>query len=101
MVASVHVPLVVPGAGPLAGAYVFFPGGLASFSAVASAWNASTATLNVLGPDGATALAVGSSTTVTANAFVGGLNLPSGQYEIVVSGGTPTGLYVALDRIPY
>lgn len=94
-----HVALVVPGAAP-AGNGVFWQGGIAAFSAVASAWSTATATLTVLGPDGATQLTVGSSTTVTANAFVTPLYLPPGTYTVTVSGGTPTALYVALDRVP-
>lgn len=94
-----HVALVVPGAAT-AGSGVFWQGGVAAFSAVASAWNGSTATLTLLGPDGVTQLTVGSSTTVTANAFVTPLYLPPGTYTVAVSGGTPTALYVALDRVP-
>jgi hypothetical protein len=98
-VSGAHVALVVPGAAP-AGNGVFWQGGIAAFSAIASAWNAATATLNVLGPDGATQQAVGSSTTVTANAFVTPLYLPPGIYTVTVTGGTPTALYVSLDRVP-
>lgn len=94
-----HVPLIVPGA-LTSGTAVFWQGGVAAFSAIASAWNAATATLTILGPDGATQQPVGSSTTVTANAFVTPLYLPPGTYTLTVSGGTPTGLYVALDRVP-
>lgn len=96
---GVRVPLIVPNA-LVAGTGVSWPGGVAAFSAVASAWNAATATLEALGPDGATQLTVGSSTTVTANAFVTPLYLPAGTYTVALSGGTPTALYVALDRIP-
>lgn len=95
---GVRVPLVVPNAAP-AGTGVSWPGGLAAFSAVASNWNAATATLQVQGPDGATQLTVGSSTTVTANAFVTPLYLPAGIYTVTVTGGTPTALSVALDRV--
>lgn len=94
-----HVPLIVPGA-LASGNSVFWQGGIAAFSAIASAWNAATATLTVLGPDGTTQQPVGSSTTVTANAFVTPLYLPAGLYTLTVSGGTPTALYVALDKVP-
>lgn len=96
---GVRVPLVVPNALP-AGTAVSWPGGVAAFSAVSSNWNAAIATLQVSGSDGVTQLTVGSSTTVTANAFVTPLYLPAGTYTVVVSGGTPAGLYVALDRVP-
>lgn len=96
---GVRVPLVVPNA-LAAGTAVSWPGGAAAFSAVSSNWNTATATLEVSGPDGVTQLTVGSSTTVTANAFVTPVYLPPGTYTVVVSGGTPTGLYAALDRIP-
>lgn len=96
---GVRVPLVVPSA-LAAGTAVSWPGGVAAFSAVASAWNAATATLQVSGSDGVTQLTVGASTTVTANAFVTPLYLPAGAYTVVLSGGAPAGLYVALDRIP-
>lgn len=96
---GVRVPLIVPGA-LVAGTAVSWPGGMAAFSAVASNWNAATATLEVSGPDGVTQLTVGSSTTVTANAFVTPLYLPAGTYTVTISGGVPTSLYIALDRIP-
>lgn len=94
-----HVPLIVPGA-LTSGNSVWWQGGITAFSAIASAWNAATATLTVTGPDGTTQQAVGASTTVTANAFVSPLYLPAGMYTLTVTGGTPTALYVALDRVP-
>lgn len=94
-----HVPLIVPGQ-LTSGTGVWFQGGVVAFSAIASAWGGSTATLTVLGPDGSTQQTVGSSTTVTANAFVQPLYLPAGTYTITVTGGTPTALYVAFDRVP-
>lgn len=94
---SVLAGIGAPGANASA---VYFEGGLASFEAVASAWNSATLTLQYLNEESATALPVGSSTTVTANAFVSGLYLPPGWYVPSVSGGTPTGLNAALSRIP-
>jgi hypothetical protein len=78
----------------------FFGGGLAAFTCTSSNFNAATVTLNWIAADG-TALPVGSTTTVTANAFVTGLNLPAGKYSATFSGGTPTAVTVTLDRIPY
>jgi hypothetical protein len=79
---------------------VLFEGGLCSFEAVASAWDSATLTLEYLNQESGTAMAVGSSTTVTANAFVQPLYLPPGWYVPSVSGGTPTALNAALSRIP-
>lgn len=93
------VQLIIPGA-LTSGTAVWWQGGIAAFSATASNWNASTATLTVSGPDGSTQLTVGASTTVTANAFVTPLYLPAGNYTLTVTGGTPTALYAALDRVP-
>lgn len=71
------------GAGPTAPA--FFLGGVASFE-ISGTFNAATVTLQKLGPDEATWETVGSSTTVTAAAFVQGLNLPAGCYRLSLSG---------------
>lgn len=78
-----------------------WPGGVTAFTAVASAWNAATLTLNLLAPDGQTKVAVGASTTVTANAFVTPVYLPAGRYTADVTGGSPTALYMALDLVPF
>jgi hypothetical protein len=79
---------------------VFWEGGLCSFEAVASAWNGATLTLEYLNQESGTALVIGGSTTVTANAFVQGLYLPAGWYVPAISGGAPTALNAALSRIP-
>ena len=72
-------------------------GGTGEFSAVASNWNSATATLEVLGPDGATYVAAGSNTTCTANC-VGVFYLPPGSVKVVISG-SPTGLYAAVAQV--
>jgi len=78
---------------------VFWPGGLAAFEAVSSNWNAGTLTLQYVNPETATAIAVGSSTTVTANALVQPLYLPAGWYVPALTG-SPTAVNAALNRIP-
>ena len=72
---------------------VYFPGGVASFELTGTV--AGTVTLQKLGPDGATWEAVGASTTVTAAAFVQGLNLPAGGYRLACSA-TLGPIYAAL-----
>jgi hypothetical protein len=81
-------------------AAVYWPGGICSFEAAASAWNAATLTLQYVNEESGTALTVGGSTTVTANAFVSPLYLPPGWYVPSVSGGAPTALNAALNRVP-
>lgn len=77
------------------GAWVFFNGGIADFSLLGTLGGA-TVTLQKMGPDGATAVAVGASSTVTAVGEVQGLNLPTGVYRCSISGGPPSGLYATL-----
>lgn len=95
-----RAPLAVPGA-LAAGTLVAWPGGLTAFTAIASAWNGATATLQQLGPDGATLVTVSATqATFTANG-TGAVYLPAGQYQATITGGTPTGFYAALDRVPF
>jgi hypothetical protein len=74
------------------------PGGECIFSVVASAWNSSTCALYVLGPDGATWINAGANTTLTANGM-GVANLPPGQIQAQVSGGTPTAMFASIARV--
>lgn len=75
-------------------------GGKYMFTAVATAWNGGTATLNRIGPDGVTLLSVGSAAVLNSN---GGavLDLPPGQYQLTLSGSAPTALYAEVLQIPY
>jgi hypothetical protein len=85
--------------GTATGAQYDCPGGLMVIAAVASAWNAATATLNMLGPDGATLLPVSpTQSTFTANGL-GTVYLPPCTLQMVVSGGTPTALFVSIARV--
>ena len=77
------------------GPWVFFAGGTAEFN-VLGTFAGATVTLQKLGADQATAVAVGATTTVTSAAEVQGLNLPAGVYRCLVAGGAPSGLYAAL-----
>lgn len=73
------------------GAPVYWPGGVGVF-AVVGTFGGATVTLEFLGPDGATYIAAGSNTTLTA-AGAGVFYLPQTMIEAIVSGGTPSGLY--------
>jgi hypothetical protein len=79
------------------GASVLWTGGRGYFSVVGTFGGASVS-LQVLGPDSATWLDVGTSTTVTA---AGGVvfDLPDGQIRATVTGGTPSGLYARAARV--
>jgi hypothetical protein len=75
------------------------PGGLMVVAAAASAWAGATATLNMLGPDGATLLPVSASqSTFTANG-VGTVYLPPCVLQVVVTGGPPTALFFSIARV--
>ncbi len=56
-------------------------------------------TLQLLGPDNATWIAINSS-TYNANQ-VTPYDLPAGQYRLALSGGTVAGLYANLVGVPY
>ncbi len=76
---------------------VFWPGGVGTFTAVSSSWSGGTATLQYLGPDGATWITAGTNTTCTANC--GGVAyLPPTQIKVVVSG-SPTALYANIAQV--
>jgi hypothetical protein len=102
MSASEGVFLANPNTGAVgytpAGTLKDIAGGMYIFAAVSSAWNGATATLQVMGSDGATLLTPGSNTTLTANGM-GVVYLGPGQAQVTVSGGTPTALYATLSRV--
>lgn len=75
-----------------------WPGGQGVFSCVGT-FSGATVTLNFLGPDGATLIAVGTNTTLTA-AGAGLFYLHPCQIIASVSGGSPSGLYARADRVP-
>lgn len=88
------------------GEYVRWEGGhgVATF---AGTFGGTSATLEYLGPDGATALAVktladdGTQTAVALTAAGAiGFILPPGRIRANLTGGTPTGMYAQADRVP-
>jgi hypothetical protein len=79
------------------GAAVQWDGGIGAFSA-AGTFSGATVTLQWLGPDGATYLDVGSDTTLTA-AGAGAFVLPPCRIRAAVSGGPPSGMYAAADKV--
>lgn len=93
-------PFVLTTVGGVAtGPQVYCPGGLMVIAAVATTWNGATATLNMLGPDGATFLQVSpTQATFTANG-VGTIYLPNCTIQMAVSGGPPTALFVSIARV--
>lgn len=78
--------------------WVDWPGGLAVFS-VAGTFGGCTVTLNILGPDGSTAIPASATQGIFTAAGSGQLNLPPGQVQAQVSGGAPSGLYATLARV--
>lgn len=88
------------------GDYVRWEGGQ-GVATVAGTFGGTSATLEYLGPDGATALPVkamadnGAQTTVAlteAGTIV--FILPPGRIRITLTGGTPSGMYARADRVP-
>jgi uncharacterized protein (DUF2345 family) len=88
------------------GSYVRWEGGqgVATF---AGTFGGTSATLEYLGPDGATAIPVaamsdaGVQTTVALTAAGAiGFILPPGRIRATLTGGTPSAMYAQADRIP-
>jgi hypothetical protein len=95
MTAPLNVPLVTNSTivGPVA-----WPGGTGVLVGVASAWNSAVYTLNYLGPDGATYIAL--STTISANGVGTAFTLPAGTIKVTLASGPPTAGYVNAQIIP-
>lgn len=68
-------------------------GGAGAFM-VAGTLGGATVSLQVLGPDGATWIAVGDEASFDS-AGICGFSLPPGQIRAAVSGGSPSGLYAS------
>jgi hypothetical protein len=79
------------------GATVLWPGGRGAFTA-AGTFGGATVSLDFLGPDGATWIAMGPETTLTA---AGGalFDFPQSPIRASVTGGTPSGLYAHAARV--
>ncbi|WP_203309769.1 hypothetical protein [Sphingomonas beigongshangi] len=76
-------------------------GGDYVFSVTAGAFNGASVQLQSAGPDGTTYQNLGSAKT--ANDTTGGTGIGLGsnaKVRITISGGTPTGLYASLSRLP-
>jgi hypothetical protein len=95
-----HLVLVINSAqvpGPVNN-YLFWPGGQSVFTAVATAWNSATLTLQYLGPDGATPVPAAIGLTANGNQMA---YMPAGNYIVAITGGTPTAAVACLDRVAY
>jgi len=79
------------------GSWVQWDGGVGVFSA-AGTFGGGTITLQFLGPDGTTAIAAGTDTTLTA-AGGGMFTLPPCRIRAAVSGGPPSGMYAQADKV--
>ena len=81
------------------GSAVAWPGGSGSFMC-AGTFGGATVTLQFLGPDGTTYLAMGTDTTLTANGG-GNFFIAPCTLRCLVAGGPPSGLYaVAVRALP-
>ena len=78
------------------GTWVQWGGGIGIFTVVGT-WAGATVTLQFLGPDGATAVAMGTDTTLTANG-AGAFVYPPGKIRAAISGGPPSGVYAQAEQ---
>lgn len=83
--------------GTASGALVDCPGGRMIVACIASAFNAATVKVQMLGPDGVTMLDVSLSTNFTANGNAV-VDLPPCQIQGVVVGGPPAGVFLSIAR---
>ena len=79
------------------GAAVQWTGGLGVFTALVT-FGGATVTLQYLGPDGVTWVAMGTDTTLTA-AGGGVFVYPPGQVRAAISGGPPSGMYAQAEPV--
>jgi hypothetical protein len=78
-----------------AGAWVTWQGGRTSLIVMGTF--PTTATLQMLGPDGTTAITI---STPTVNGITA-LDLPAGSYRFNLASGSPSGFYATLVTVPY
>ena len=83
--------------GSTTGGWIEWAGGTGIMT-VAGTFGGSTITLEMLGPDGSTALTVGDDTTFTT-AGAAGFILPACRVRAAVSGGGASGLYAEAHRL--
>jgi len=74
-----------------------WPGGKGSFRARSASWGGGSASLEMLLPDQATWVAVGTDTTKTSD---GGGNFELDPCELRVAIATATGVYAQVNRVP-
>lgn len=77
------------------GSGVAFPGGRAALTIIGTL--ATTTKLQVLGADNSTWADVGTISAAGNSAF----DCPPGTYRILLTGGSPSGIYATLCKIPY
>lgn len=75
-----------------------WPGGRGHFKAVGT-FGGATLTLQELGPDDTTWIAVGPDVTLTA-AGNGNFEITGSQVRVAVSGGSPSALYASVETLP-
>lgn len=80
------------------GAAFDWEGGLLGFT-VQGTFSGATVTLQLLGPDDTNYVAVGSTTTVTAEANAT-VYVPRGKIRCLVASGSPSALYAVAAKIP-
>jgi len=80
------------------GASFVWPGGRGCFAVVGTLGGA-TVSLQALGPDSATWVDVGTTTSLTA-AGIAAFDLPAGSIRANVTSGTPSALYANAARVP-
>jgi hypothetical protein len=78
------------------GSWVAWDGGTGVFSCVGT-FNSATVSLQFQGPDGSTAIDVGTNTTLTA-AGAGGFVLPPGRIRASISG-SPSAMYAQAEQV--
>lgn len=79
------------------GSAVQWGGGMGVFTATGT-WAGATVTLQYLSPDGATYVAMGADTTLTANGG-GAFLYPPGTIRAAISGGPPSGMYAQAEQV--
>ncbi len=79
-------------------AWVDWNGGRSSLIVSGTVYPA-TLNLELLGPDGATPITMNAS-NITQNQTLS-LDLPAGNYRMLLSGGSPSGIYANLVSVPY
>lgn len=79
------------------GSWAVWGGGVGVFTVVGT-FSGATVSLQFLGPDNSTAVAMGTDTTLTA-AGGGGFVFPPGRIRAAISGGPPSGIYAQVEKV--